>query len=131
MRKGPEATPQGLRKIRKRSALGALYFLQVNKVRYAGGQDLRGEGSGLWLGYHGYFPKIDDLVYPRFLGANIYFLRFFSRGADQQHPQVFSCQAARPSFRRNGMAIRAASESNHGRWNTAFTAKPARVARAR
>jgi hypothetical protein len=58
MRKGPEAAPQGLRKIRKRSALGALCFLQVNKVRYAGRQDLVGEGSGLRVDFHGRFPEL-------------------------------------------------------------------------
>ena len=58
MRKGPEAAPQGLRKILKRSALGALCFLEVNKVHYARRLDFMGEGTGLRVDLHGRFPEL-------------------------------------------------------------------------
>ena len=48
----------------------------------------------------------------------------------QQHPQAWPCQADLPSWRRKGMATNAAIESNHGRWNAALTARPAKVINA-
>ena len=48
----------------------------------------------------------------------------------QQHPPAWPCHVDLPSWMRKGMAANASIESNHGRWNTALTAKPASVIKA-
>ena len=54
-----------------------------------------------------------------------------STGQAQQQPQAFPFHAARPSFRSNGMAASAASESNQAIWKSALIARPARAITAR
>ena len=53
------------------------------------------------------------------------------RGEAQQQPQAFPFHAARPSFRSNGMAASAASESNQAIWKSALITRPARAITAR
>jgi len=53
------------------------------------------------------------------------------RGGAQQQPQAIPFHAARPSFRRSGMAASAASESNQAIWNSALIARPVKAMTAR
>lgn len=49
------------------------------------------------------------------------------RSGSQQHPHPWPFHADWPSLMRMGMASKAAIESNHGIWNAALSARPARV----
>jgi hypothetical protein len=49
----------------------------------------------------------------------------------QQQPHVLPCKAVRPSFKSNGTATSAASESNQGIWKSALIARPAKAITAR